>query len=262
MTGTTALIAGRGALPLSLRQAMSGPVLVCAPDGLPPDGLDADIVFRFERLMPFLDALADQGVDRVVLAGAIQRPRLDPALIDPKTAQVLPRLLSALQAGDDAGLRAVVALIEESGLAVVGVADLAPDLLPSAGVLCGEPGDRDAGDADRAAAIVAALGDLDIGQGCVVAHGLCLGVETLSGTDAMLAFVAATRTGSGGLLWKAAKPGQDRRVDLPTIGPETVALAATARLSGIAWRAGEVICLDRAALIEAATRAGLFLWAR
>jgi UDP-2,3-diacylglucosamine hydrolase len=65
-----------------------------------------------------------------------------------------------------------------------------------------------------------------------------------------------------GLVYKAPKPGQDRRVDLPALGPQTVARAAAAGLGGIAWEAGGVILIDRAAMVDAAQAAGLFLWAR
>jgi DUF1009 family protein len=94
-------------------------------------------------------------------------------------------------------------------------------------------------------------------------------VEALPGTDALLDFVARTGAalrpdpqGARGLLYKAPKPGQDRRVDLPAIGPETVARAAAAGLAGLAWAAGGVLLLDRAATVAAAQDTGLFLWSR
>ena len=138
-----------------------------------------------------------------------------------------------------------------------------------AGILVGEPTAADIADADRAAKIVEGLGALDLGQGAVVAQGLCLAVAALPGTDAMLAFAAlhdpALRPnpkGARGVLYKAPKPGQDRRIDLPAIGPETVAGAARAGLAGIAWEAGGVLLLDRDATVAAAAAAGLFLWSR
>ena len=141
--------------------------------------------------------------------------------------------------------------------------------MPGPGVLCGAVTDADRRDATRAAEIVAVLGVADVGQACVVAQGLCLAVEALPGTDAMLDFVALTGAGlrpdpngARGLLYKAPKPGQDRRIDLPALGPATVAKAAEAGLAGIAWEAGGVMLLDRAATVAAAELAGLFLWSR
>jgi UDP-2,3-diacylglucosamine hydrolase len=105
-----------------------------------------------------------------------------------------------------------------------------------------------------------------VGQACVVAGGLCLAVEALPGTDAMLTAVAALpsalRPPIKGLVYKAAKPGQDRRIDLPTIGPATLDLVAAAGLGGVVFQAGSVICLDLPAMLAQATARGLFLWAR
>ncbi|HEX9858493.1 MAG TPA: UDP-2,3-diacylglucosamine diphosphatase LpxI [Paracoccaceae bacterium] len=267
----TAIIAGRGGLPAALVAALPERPLVAALEGFAPDGLVPDQTFRVERLALFLRLLTDSGVSRVVFAGAVQRPWLDPALFDPQTAQMVPRLLAAMQAGDDATLREVVAIFEEAGFAVAGVQDIAPDLVPGPGTLCGAPSEADSRDAARAAVIVAALGGVDVGQGAVVAQGLCLAVEALPGTDAMLDWVAQTAgqmgarpnpAGAKGVFYKAPKPGQDHRIDLPTLGLETLRRAARAGLAGIAWQAGGVIVLDRAAMIAEAERLGLFLWAR
>lgn len=260
-----ALIAGRGALPAALVAALPERPLVCALDGFVPEGLAVDQIFRVERLALLLRALEDAGVTQVCFAGAVQRPRLDPALFDPQTAQMVPRLLAAMQAGDDATLREVIAIFEEADFAVVGVETIAPALLPAAGLLAGQTSPQDEADATRAALIVQALGAVDVGQGAVVARGLCLGVETLAGTDAMLASVAALSADlrpKGGVFYKAAKPGQDRRIDLPTLGVETLRRVAAAGLSGLCFQAGSVICLDLPAMQAEAKALGLFLWAR
>ena len=178
----TAIIAGRGALPAALVAALPDRPFIAALDGFAPEGLAVDITFRVERLMPFFRHLEDAGVSRVCFAGAAQRPRLDPSLFDPQTATIVPRLLAALGQGDDATLREVLALFEEAGFALTGVAEIAPSLVPGAGVLCGAVTDRDRADATRAAAIVSALGRVDVGQGAVLQQGLCLAVEALPGT--------------------------------------------------------------------------------
>lgn len=260
-----ALIAGSGGLPAALVAGLAERPLICALDGFAPTGLTPDQSFRVERLAVFLRWLEDQGVSEVCFAGAVQRPRLDPALFDPQTATMVPRLLAAMGQGDDATLRAVLAIFAEAGFALRGVAEIAPHLVPGPGVFAGEVGAQDEKDAARAEAIVAALGAVDVGQGCVVAGGLCLAVEALPGTDAMLGFVgqipAALRPARG-LFYKAPKPGQDRRIDLPALGVQTVRNAAAAGLGGICWQAGGVICLDLPAMQAEARAQGLFLWAR
>lgn len=269
MTGRTAIIAGRGHLPRLLAEALEkageAPLIAALAGFAPKDtGGRAIEEFRVERLAPFWDRLHDLGVARVVFAGAVQRPRLDPEMFDARTAALVPRLLGAMQAGDDATLRVVIALFEEDGFAVVGVDEVAPSLVPGPGVLGAvQPSDADCADAARAARIVAALGAVDVGQGAVVARGLCLAVEALPGTDAMLVQVAGLGHPPGaGVFFKAAKPGQDRRADLPAIGPDTVALVAAAGLRGIAFQAGGALLIDREACIARADAAGLFLWSR
>lgn len=261
----TAVIAGEGRLAPAVIAALEDP-LVYALEGFAPE--IAATPFRLERLVPFLDLLLDQGVDRVVFAGAVRRPRLDPEAFDPRTAQLVPRILSAMQSGDDAALRTVLDIFEEHDLAICGVDQILPDLVPAEGVLAGSPSAADRRDAARAAEILAGIGPLDLGQGVVVAQGLCLAVETLPGTRAMLDFAGAHRAlrpdpaGARGVFYKAPKPGQDLRVDMPVLGPDSVTQAEAAGLGGIAWQAGGVIVLDRDEVLRRAEAAGLFLWAR
>lgn len=257
-----AIIAGQGDLPAAVAGALDAPPLVCAPEGVAVTGLEVDRVFRFERLVPFLRGLADEGVARLVFAGAMQRPRFDPALFDPATAQRVPQLLAAIAGGDDAMLRVGIDFCEAAGLEVVGLADVAPALLVPEGVLgAAEPSTREEADAARAGRILEALAPVDVGQGCVVAGGLCLGIEAIFGTDALLADVAARRQGKGGVFVKRAKTVQDLRADLPTIGPATVRGVVAAGLSGLCVQAGRVVVLHRAQVIAEADAAGLAIWA-
>ncbi len=131
----TAIIAGQGRLPAALAAAMPDTPLVAAMDGFAPEGLATDLNFRVERLVPFLRALQRDGIEQVIFAGAVTRPRLDPGLLDEATASLLPRLMAAMAAGDDATLRVVIELFEEFGFTVVGVEDVAPALLPGRGRL-------------------------------------------------------------------------------------------------------------------------------
>lgn len=260
-----ALIAGSGDLPAELAAELEAP-LVCALADARPAGLSVDVTWHVERLVPFLRDLGARGIDTVVMAGAVNRPRLDPSLFDRETASLVPDLLAAMQKGDDAALRWVIALIEDFGLRVAGLAELAPSLLADEGLLAGpDPSGALRADAARAGQILQTMGPLDLGQGCVVARGLCLGIETLFGTDALLEDVARHRPTReprvGGVLVKRAKPGQDLRADLPTIGPATIAAAQAAGLTGIALEARRVVILHRADTLTAASAAGISLWA-
>lgn len=222
---------------------------------------------RFEKLSQLFDDLKSRGVTRVVLAGAMSRPALDPAQLDPFMMQLAPRLMAAMQGGDDAILRLIIAVFEEQGFEVVGAHELLPGMTVPDGLFAGpEPSEAALADASRAADILLALSPLDVGQGAVVAGGLCLGIETLQGTDALLGFVAQTpahlRRGKGGVLVKAPKRGQDLRVDMPVVGPDTVKNAAAAGLEGLVASAGKVLIVDQDATRKALEDSGLFLMGR
>ncbi len=262
---TIAVIAGSGALP-GLVLDHSDALLV-GLDGVAQDtGRELDISARFEQLGGLFESLTSRGVTEVVFAGAMGRPALDQTKFDMETLQMLPRLLPLLNQGDDALLTGIIAEFEAKGFAVRGPHEFVPDLLVGEGVLtASEPSADDLADAARGKAVLTALGALDVGQGCISCAGQVLGVETLYGTDAMLSDVAARRgerlPSVNGVFVKRAKDGQDLRVDLPTIGPDTVAAAVAADLSGICLQAGHVQVLDRDAVVQAADQAGLVIWA-
>lgn len=258
-----ALIAGAGQLPAEVAARAAGRPLICAMEGSPPDAVDAELTFRLEQLGSLLARLQAAGVTEVCMAGAVQRPNIDPSAIDSSTLPLVPVLQGALAAGDDGALRAIIGIFEQAGFAVRAAHEVAPDLLMAEGVPTRvQPGELDKADAERGAEIVAAMSAADIGQSCAVRGRQAIAVESIFGTDWMLAALARRPDGQGGLMFKAPKAGQDRRADLPTIGVATVEAAERAGLSGIVLEAGGVIVLDQAAVIETCDRLGLFLWLR
>ncbi len=258
-----ALVAGTGALPAELVARLPVPPLICQLADFEPEGVSADLVFRLEHLGTLIGTLKERGVTELCMAGAIRRPPIDPAAIDAATMPLVPAIQRALTSGDDGALRAMIAVFEDAGIAVRAAHDLAPDLLMTAGCpTATQPGDRDENDAARGAEIVSALGAADVGQSCVVRSGQALALEGVFGTDWMLNSLAQRPDGKGGVLFKAPKTGQDRRADLPTIGPDTVAGAVTAGLDGLVIEAGGVIVLHREAVLKACDENGIFLWVR
>jgi len=272
---TLCLVAGQGRLPHLLAERVQ-PDRIAALEGFLPEGLEVDHVFRVETLGSFLKTLGRAGVTRICFAGSIRRPKLDAKRVDTATLPLVPRMMKVLGQGDDAALRMVLGLFEDRGIIPVGAHELLPELLPPAGVAVGTLPKGAEHDADRASAILAAMGGADVGQACVVARGQALAVEALPGTDWMLDTVIAARgeqgegdanplyrkLPAGGMLFKAPKPGQDRRIDLPTIGPGTVARAARARLEGIVIEAQGVMVLDADETMALARDRGLYLWVR
>lgn len=258
-----ALIAGQGALPAHLVAACDTPPLVASLERFPPDTVTPDLTFRIERLGSFLQTLNDKGVRDVCFAGSLQRVPLDAAEIDPATMPLVPRMMEALKSGDDAALRTVLAFFEEAGLNIRAAHEIAPELLPPSGVLSEtQPDDAAHLDATRAKTLLQTMGAADVGQACVIHRGQALAVEGLYGTAWMLQSLQNRPDGQGGLLMKAAKPDQDRRIDLPAIGPDTIAQAKAAGLTGIVLEADGVMILESATTIADANAADLFLWVR
>lgn len=207
-----------------------------------------------------LKRLHEAGVGEVVMAGPVQRPSFEDLRPDWRGALFLAKV-GARAFGDDGLLSAVVKELEAEGFRVIGADDVFGSLLTPMGA-CGAlaPDDAALVDIARGIDVVRAIGALDIGQGAVVQQGVVLGVEAIEGTDALLERCATLRrSGRGGVLVKIAKPGQERRVDLPTIGPDTITRAAAAGLRGIALEAGRTLIIDRAAVVRAADEAGLFV---
>lgn len=208
-----------------------------------------------------LAALRAHGCEDLVLIGKVRRPSVFDLRPDAEGAKLLARVGRAAFAGDDGLLSAVVRVLGEEGFQVIGAHDVMQQALGPRGLLTRAAPDAQAmADIVRGAVVARALGQADVGQGCVVQHGLVLAVEAIEGTDAMLSRCGAlARPGVGGVLVKLVKPGQDRRADLPTIGPTTIRNAAAAGLRGIAFEAGGTILAERDATVAAADAAGLFL---
>ena len=258
-----ALVAGRGSLPAQVAAAQTKAPLVCVLEGFAPEGLKADIVFRLEHLGSFLIKLGHMGVTEVCFCGGIDRPQVDPSLIDADTLPLVPLIQKSLEQGDDGALRTVIGLFEQTGFRVRAVHELLPDLMVPEGVLSTRTPDAQMHrDAARGQAVLSALSPLDVGQACVVGGGQVLGIETLGGTDHMLAHLPDTPLREGGLLVKGPKAGQDQRADMPTIGPDTVAAVARAGLAGIVIDACGVILLDPDTTVSRVDDAGLILWSR
>ena len=163
--------------------------------------------------------------------------------------------------GDDGLLAAIVKELEIEGFRVVGADGILRSALAPAGLIGRmAPDELAQQDLVHAVKVARALGALDIGQAVVVQQGVVLAVEAAEGTAALLARAKMLALdGPGGVLVKLAKPGQERRADLPTIGPETLEQAGAAGLRGIAVEAGATLILDREATVAAADARGLFL---
>jgi DUF1009 family protein len=203
----------------------------------------------------------------LVFIGTLVRPALSEIRLDWGTLRVIGQVWAAFRGGDDHLLSGIGRIFEQDGFRMVGIKDVAPDLLMPEGCLTrATPGPDAVADIARGREVLRALSPFDIGQAAIVIDGHVVAVEDIEGTDGLLARVARLRaegriraSASRGVLVKAPKSGQDLRFDLPTTGPRTVEGAAAANLAGIAIVAGNTIVVEPQAMIEAADAAGLFI---
>ncbi len=214
-----------------------------------------------------LRVLKDSNCDAVTLAGVVRRPDFSKLKPDWRGAALLPRVIAAAAKGDGAMLNVLVETLEAEGFLVVGADEVLASLAAPQGPFGAlAPSEVHWADIRKAAAIVSALGPFDVGQAAVVASGFTLAIEAAEGTDGVLsrcaALPASARGGDGrnGVLLKRPKPGQELRVDLPTIGAETITGAHAAGLAGVAVEAGLTLVIDRSAVTQAADRLGLFVY--
>lgn len=260
------LIAGGGEAPVNVADAAVAEgmeVVVLAFEGVTDPALLERFphrFIRFDKVGGTLDALKKHGCDSVCMVGKVARPDFGKLRPDMAGIGLLPKVVAAAGKGDDALLQVLVDFFQKKGFTVLGAHEIAGDVLADEGPL-GKvaPSEADRADIEKGMTVVDTLGALDVGQGAVVQAGLVLAVEAAEGTDRMLERCVGLVEGSGGVLVKLTKPGQDHRIDLPTIGVATVERAVTAGLNGIAVEAGAAMIIDRAATLARADAEGLFI---
>jgi len=270
--GPLALICGGGSLPLAVADSVAArgrKVLLFPLRGAadPKDfaGRDPHWVHLGQFGTVARIARANDCRD-IVCLGSVVRPALWQLCPDLFTLKILPQVFKAFRGGDDHLLSSVGRAIESHGFRFLGAHEVAPEILVPQGVL-GQvaPSERDRAAIALGFNYLRAAGPFDVGQAVVVLDKHVLAVEAAEGTDQILARVAQLResgrikTPKGGVLVKAPKPAQDRRFDLPSIGPQTVEGAARAGLAGIAVAAGETVIAEPERLVGAADTAGLFV---
>ncbi|MFZ0116569.1 MAG: UDP-2,3-diacylglucosamine diphosphatase LpxI [Xanthobacteraceae bacterium] len=268
-----AVVCGGGSLPATVADALVGQgrgVVMFPLHGW----ADPAAVERFRhhwihigQLGRFSRLARSEGCRDLVLIGTLVRPTIRQLRLDIETLRVMPRIIRAYRGGDDHLLSGIGRILEDYGFRLVGAHEVAPQILAPLGhVGRFAPTPRDEADITRGLALLAATGPFDVGQAAVVADGRVLAVEAAEGTDHMLAHIAEMRRGGRirsaagtGVLVKAPKPSQDRRFDLPTVGPSTVEHIAAAGLAGLAVVAGGVIIVEPARVMALADKANIFV---
>jgi hypothetical protein len=271
--GPLAIICGGGTLPGAVAEAAvrSGRTVILFPIR---GHADPALVEKyphhwhwFGQFGSFVRIARAAGCRDVVWIGTLLRPSVRELRPDWFTLRLLPVIVRAFRGGDNRMLSGFADVFDRHGFRLIGAHEIAPEILVPEGVLgARQPGARDLADIERGFALLRATGPFDIGQAAVVAGQRVLAIEAAEGTDRMLAHVAALRrdgriaTAVGvGVLVKAPKTHQDRRFDLPSIGPRTIEGIAAAGLAGLAVIAGSTIIAEPEAVVAAAERAQVFV---
>lgn len=268
-----AIICGGGSLPLTVAEAVrrSGrPVVLFPIHGWAEPSAIANYPHHWLRLGSvgrFCRLARQEGCRDVVMIGNTIRPAIHELRFDWLTLRLLPTIFRIFRGGDDRLLSGVAKIMEDQGFRLIGAHDLAPEILVGEGPLgLIRPSESHAHDIAYGLRLIAAIAEFDVGQAAVIANNRILAIEAAEGTDLMLDRIVALRQDGRiriadgiGVLVKSPKPTQDRRVDLPSLGPRTVEKAARAKLAGIAVAAGEAIIADPLGVAQAADRAGIFV---
>ncbi|WP_316900275.1 UDP-2,3-diacylglucosamine diphosphatase LpxI domain-containing protein [Pseudodesulfovibrio indicus] len=210
---------------------------------------------KLGKLNQLIDYLKSEKVDKVIMAGTIEKPKvMDIRHLDMRAIKLI---MGRKDKGDSALLSIISSEFEKEGMTVVKAHEYQPDLLAPEGVLTHRsPDEREWRDLKFGWIVAKELGRLDVGQCVVVREGIVTAVEALEGTD------AALRRGFefGGkdcVVVKVFKPGQQREVDLPSFGLDTLKVMAEGKATCIGVEAGKSLFFDREAAVAFADKTGI-----
>ncbi|MEC8204146.1 MAG: UDP-2,3-diacylglucosamine diphosphatase LpxI [Pseudomonadota bacterium] len=268
MDSKLGILAGGGELPgrlIQICRERGRPFHVIAIEGQADPEVIGDSPQTWLRLgaaQKALEVARKEKLDEIVMVGPVRRPTIVALRPDALAARVLAKASASSVMGDDGLLKAIIRQIEDFGFKVIGPHELLEDGVNSEGTLgrC-EPDDIALQDIRRGCSILTALGPADVGQSIVIQDNIVIAIEAVEGTDAMIQRSGPLhREGPGGVLVKLLKPGQEKRADLPTIGPQTVENADKAGIRGIAIHASDTLFVDREQTIALADSLGLFIF--
>ena len=210
---------------------------------------------KLGKLSKLIEYFKANGVDRVVMAGTIDKPKvMDVRHLDMRAV----KLLFQNKNKGDAGILGVLAQeFEREGMPVIPAHEHVPEILAPNGVATRRPpSEEEWSDIRFGWNIAKNLGRMDIGQCVVVKEGVVAAVEALEGTDATIQR-GCELGGPGCTVVKTFKPGQQRRVDLPSFGADTVRAMIDGKASCLAYEAGKSLFFEREEAVALADRHGL-----
>lgn len=259
------LIAGSGDLPKRIIAAHKNVFVLAIEDHTPVDIVEhvPHSWCRIGAVGKALEILHERDITQLVMAGNISRPSLKNLMPDAMGASLLKRLGAGLFAGDDRLLTIITRFLEEQGLTIIGAHDICQSMLAEAGILTRHKPDKAARtDITKAIDVLQSLSNHDVGQAVIVCGGHVLGIEALEGTAALIERAAALKFSSGGVLVKLPKVGQELRVDMPTVGIETIESLIKGGFAGLVIGANATLMLNKREMVALANQHSIFIEVR
>ncbi|MDR2157792.1 MAG: UDP-2,3-diacylglucosamine diphosphatase LpxI, partial [Holosporaceae bacterium] len=209
-----------------------------------------------------INFLVENKVKKIVFAGGVKRPKFNQLSLDEKGKSWLMKLGKAVFSGDDTLLKSIAKLLEKEGFEVISGTSLLEDIFFPEGIFSRrKPSKSDYTDIKIGLSAARELGILDLGQSVVVHNGEILGKEDNDGTNALLE-KCGRRAKKGGILVKVSKPQQDDRLDLPTIGVETIQTLHKNGFDGIIVEADRCIVINKKEVVRQANELNVFIGAQ
>ena len=263
------LIAGEGDFPLEVAQSISQKnieVFIVALKNIASKDIERypHIWVRMGQIGKAIQALKENNCEELILIGGVKKPNLWLLKPDFGALKLFFKLVMLPSKGDASILKTLLQFLEiDNKFKVVGAEKYIPHLLMSEGLLAGEKIDKQTQiDIDIAIANCINIGFKDIGQACVVVNGEIITSEDVSGTDNMLRNLVSKeiKFSKKGVLVKLTKPIQDKRVDLPVIGMQTIHLVKEIGLKGIAIENRSSFILEKEQVIKFANDNEIFIY--
>ncbi|MCC8372085.1 MAG: UDP-2,3-diacylglucosamine diphosphatase LpxI [Rickettsia endosymbiont of Pseudomimeciton antennatum] len=258
------IIAGNGLLPISLAESFikqGGQCYIVALEGEADPVLYKNFTHQFFKIgmvRPIIEYFRKYDVKNIILAGGVNRPNFKAIKVDLMGSRLLARILKQKFLGDDKLLSIVTDFLEEKGFQVISSYEILSAKKGSMTIMV--PSGRDNTDIELGMKLLDGIGHLDVGQSVIVDNGYIIGIEAAEGTDNLIKRCSHLRKNStGGVLVKMMKKGQDTRIDIPTIGPETIKNLANYGYKGVAIQKEKVIVIELERTIELANKCRLFI---
>ena len=219
-----------------------------------------DFIVSLSKMGKAIKFVKKLNIIDIVLVGGVERPSLRNIIPDLWTAKLLAKLNSSIT-GDDSILSSLTKALEKEGFNILAPENIIPSLLCPKGILGKiKPNKNNNKDIINGYKIAKLVGSNDIGQSIVIENGLVLAVEAAEGTDNMIKRSGLLKKEKkGGVLVKVIKPQQDKRVDRPVIGINTIEEVLSAGLAGIAIECNEILIISFDEVIAYANKKGLFI---